>query len=571
MIFPRFQTPLARIFFAGVYISIAAAAILLSRDILEVRKQKVFYQVDLEWYGEPFWRGRKSVDIASPSDKLPVQLPGPADQWAGGEGKQITIKAPFSRKTTFTIRFLESHEVSPPTIEVWAGDAQVAQFQVEKGTGYPRIHWPREGKTSKVSFTVDKKHLKPGTILKFKTVSGSWAALQTISASGTPERWKVTCAIACWMVLALSLIAWIAAAVCRSGAGPREIGFTVLLLLFGLSGGLAAGEVLVRALNVLPKPMKTQPVRYFRLSENPVMLYEYMPNIKTGEKDEAGVTNDISTNSAGFRDKERTVQKREGTYRIIFLGDSTTAGSGVGDESAMFTTLLENDLNSRLAPRNYEALNMGVHGYQTLQEIETLRVKGLNYAPDLVITIFCHNDFQLNVDGGVYYTLLTSNLDFKFQNRTPGLFDLVIARSRLAFVVYHRLMGAIKPPTNFDEIVGDYTEKYLQGKTTVEAAMKIYSQLARERGFIAVMAILPVFDQPFDHYRHDYQHEKVKQIVDGFDNIELWDLKEDFARIDNNAANLTIDGLHMSKAGHRVMAEILFERIRKLAGNTKGQ
>ncbi|MDH5508825.1 MAG: SGNH/GDSL hydrolase family protein [Nitrospinota bacterium] len=557
MIFARFQSPFARIVFAAVYILLAFAAIFVSRDIMEKNRQKVFYQVNLEWHGQGFWNGRKAVELSSPKEMLPVQLPGPADGWAGGDNKEIRIKAPFYHKTEFTVRFLESHEAAPPFIEVWADDAKVAEFQVEKGTGYPRIHWPREGKTSKAGFIIHSRNLKKGTIITFRTVSGSWAALQTISAAAMPERWESLVAYGCCALVVLMTLVWIALKITQSALKPRQVIFAAILMAIGVLFGLATGEVTFRALDVLPKPMRTQPVRDFKLSSNPVILYEYRPGIRQGDMTPEGIENRISTNSAGFRDMERLIDKPEGTYRIIVIGDSTAAGSGVKSGEALFNRILEKQLNRPGESRSYEVINMGVHGYQTLQEVETLRATGLAYHPDLVITLFCHNDFQLNVDGNTYYNLLASNPDFKFESRTPGLRDWFLSHSRLAFVVYHRLMALIQPPTSFDEIVSEYREKYLHGKSTVEVGMESFSRMAKESGFTAVMAILPVFDRPFDKYRHEYQHDRVKKIVDKFDNIELLDLKDGFARIDNDASKFTTDGLHMNEAGHAALADIL--------------
>ncbi|MDH5637047.1 MAG: SGNH/GDSL hydrolase family protein [Nitrospinota bacterium] len=557
MIFARFQSPFARFFFAAAYIFLALAAITVSRGVIEKSRQKVFYQVDLDWHGQGFWKGRKAVELSSPKDMLPVQLPGPADGWAGGDNKEIRIKAPFQYTTEFTVRFLESHEAAPPFIEVWADDTKVAEFQVEKGTGYPRIHWPREGKTSKTSFIIQSGSLKKGTVITFRSVAGSWAALHTISAAAMPERWERLAAYGCGALVALMTLLWIALKITQSALKPRQMVFALILVAIGVLFGLVAGEVTFRALDVLPKPMRTQPVRDFKLSSNPVILYEYRPGIKQGEVTPEGLENKVSTNSAGFRDLERLTEKPEGTYRIIVIGDSTAAGSGVKLGEALFNRILEKQLNAAGESPRYEVINMGVHGYQTLQEVETLRARGLGYRPDLVITLFCHNDFQLNVDGNTYYNLLASNPDFKFKSREPGMRDWFLAHSRLAFVVYHRLMALIQPPTSFDEIVSEYREKYIHGKSTVEVGMESFSRMAEENGFTAIMAILPVFDRPFDKYRHGYQHDRVREIVEKFDNIELLDLKEGFARIDNDASKFTTDGLHMNETGHAALADIL--------------
>jgi len=546
-------------------VALALVAIFFANDIVGKLKQRAFYEVDLSQMGEAFWRGRDEVVLASPKDKIPVQLPGPSDGWAGGGEKRIVITAPFpSQNTAFTVFFLESHEVSPPYIEVWAGEKKVAGFQVAKGTGLPSIHWPREGKTSRNTFFIPGKFLAPGAQVSLRSTAGSWAALQLITARVQPPRWEYVIAATAAVLFLLLAAALAAARVAASGAGTKEIAFSSILAAMGLAAGLAMGEIALRVFDIPPRPMKPQPVRNFQLSSNPVMLYEYRPNLRHGDGDQGAPELEIATNSAGFRDKERAVEKPAGVYRVIVAGDSTTAGSGVGAEEALFTRLLEDQWNAAGKKPPLEALNMGVMGYQTLQEVETVRVNGVKYRPDLAITVFCHNDFQLFVDGSTYYNLLQSNPDFKAKGRTPGLADQLITRSRLAFVVYHRLMAAAAPPTNWDVIVNDYRDKYMGSKNLVEAGMENFSNTARANGFTAVMAILPVFDRPFDQYRHGYQHDRVREAVSKFDNVILWDLREDFAGIDNEAGKFSFDGLHMNEAGHQAMARILAERIGKL-------
>ncbi|MDH4184554.1 MAG: SGNH/GDSL hydrolase family protein, partial [Nitrospinota bacterium] len=407
------QSSRTKILVATVAVALLGCSAYLSLDIIHKRKQRAFFQADLEWHGAGFWKGRQWVEALTPSDSIPVQLPGPADEWAGGESKEIRIKAPFNFKTQFTIRFLESHESSPPMIEAWAGGAMVARFQVEKGTGYPRVHWPREGKTSRADFLVPTRDLAEGTVITIKSVAGSWAALQGVSASGKPESWEYIAAFCSGALAAIFALALGLAFVGQDRAGFRKAVFAAILALMGVTAGLVIGEVSFRVLDILPRPMNPLPANGFQLSDNPLMLFENKPNMRRGARGEDGSVEEYTTNSAGFRDVERKAEKEPGVYRIIVLGDSTTAGAGIGDTDALFTRLLESRLNQALAPARFEVLNMGVSGYQSIQEAELLRVRGMKYQPDMVIMLFCHNDFQLNVDGNTYYNLLMANPDFK--------------------------------------------------------------------------------------------------------------------------------------------------------------
>lgn len=98
------------------------------------------------------------------------------------------------------------------------------------------------------------------------------------------------------------------------------------------------------------------------------------------------------TNSAGFRDRERTIDKRPGVYRIACLGDSFTFGQGV-KVADRFTDILERRLNERLRePRQAEALNFGVCGYATWQQRKLYDAVAHRYQPDVVLVSMVNND-----------------------------------------------------------------------------------------------------------------------------------------------------------------------------------
>ena len=91
------------------------------------------------------------------------------------------------------------------------------------------------------------------------------------------------------------------------------------------------------------------------------------------------------TNSFGMMDKERTKDKPKGVYRIICLGDSTTANSD-------YARILEVLLNEGKKEK-FEVWNCGVLGYGAIQYFRGLKEKWLKYDSDMVIIGFCLNDF----------------------------------------------------------------------------------------------------------------------------------------------------------------------------------
>jgi hypothetical protein len=96
-------------------------------------------------------------------------------------------------------------------------------------------------------------------------------------------------------------------------------------------------------------------------------------------------------NSLGLRNREVTA-KKPGTLRILFVGDSLV-WSGETSSGDLYTSVLERRLNGRSVNKmHFEVINAGVPGYTTYQELEFLKIYGLDMEPDLVVLGFVFND-----------------------------------------------------------------------------------------------------------------------------------------------------------------------------------
>jgi hypothetical protein len=106
----------------------------------------------------------------------------------------------------------------------------------------------------------------------------------------------------------------------------------------------------------------------------------------------------VRINSIGMRDREHSVEKPPGVYRIAVLGDSYAEAKQVPLE-ATFWSVAERALADCPARdgRTIEILNFGVAGYGTTQELLTLEHRALRFQPDLVLLAFLTgNDVRNN-------------------------------------------------------------------------------------------------------------------------------------------------------------------------------
>ena len=337
-------------------------------------------------------------------------------------------------------------------------------------------------------------------------------------------------------------------------------------LLASMLLGLLIVEAAVRVLDVPPRPLAPLPLAMYQLSDNPVIGFEYAPGYTPSAADPPGFANEsrFPINRHGFRDHEYPTTRSPGTFRTIVLGDSTTAGIGVDALEQTYPKRLEALLNGHgHAGVRHEVLNMGVGGYHTRQETETLRVKGLQYRPDLVVVTVCVNDLSLHADGEVYDRLRRAN-PLVARGVESTAYRRLLRLSRLAFVIHYR-WNELAPMDAHDQW---YTTEILKGESTVRAGFVQLAELQRQHGFTAVVVILPAFDMPFSEYRSGDIHEKIVEATSGLQGLPVIDLTSRFAELDDNARIFAWDSVHMNAHGHDVMARILLPIVQASAGES---
>jgi len=98
-------------------------------------------------------------------------------------------------------------------------------------------------------------------------------------------------------------------------------------------------------------------------------------------------------NSRSFRTKEYSGGKPQGHYRILAIGDSFTAGSGVVPHSQHWAVLLEKHLKSTVSEK-IDVIKLGVGAVGPRFELRVWQLEGQKLEADLVILAFCiGNDF----------------------------------------------------------------------------------------------------------------------------------------------------------------------------------
>lgn len=156
----------------------------------------------------------------------------------------------------------------------------------------------------------------------------------------------------------------------------RNIRKKLGLLLFGGIFSLCLGEVALRILlAVLPPP----PGAYWQA--DPDCGYRLQP----GGPETSDPADPEYINSLGFRDRERPVEKPDGTFRVLGLGDSFVYGAVPPAQN--FLQVAENKLNAS-GTVNVDIPLLGCPGWSIENELGLLKTLGLEMQPDLVVVNF---------------------------------------------------------------------------------------------------------------------------------------------------------------------------------------
>ncbi len=321
-------------------------------------------------------------------------------------------------------------------------------------------------------------------------------------------------------------------------------------LIIGITAGLVMAELLTLALGLAPEVVPVERGRY-KLSENLILGYEPRPMTFTGETDDftqfTGASNDL-----GFRDVTHTPQKPPGITRILVLGDSIAAGVYIDDYSRIFPARLQQILDPDVT--TVEVINFGVSGYNTRQEVEILRTKGLQFQPDIVLVAYCLND-RFRVD-----RIILKGLHEAERSQSPinryGIHRYFVWSS-LYRLIRFRVMW--EDPLDFQ--LDQMDQMDFLGNDTVEDSFKDLKKIADTHGFKVMITLFPNFRQ-LDPYLYSEEHTKIRQFAEnsGFLFLDLLPGYRKYRKSSDNELNY--DFIHPNQIGHDLAAEFIAEFIK---------
>jgi len=282
----------------------------------------------------------------------------------------------------------------------------------------------------------------------------------------------------------------------------------------------------------------------------------------------------VRINSAGWRGKEFSPQKTEGTIRILGIGDSFTFGKAV-EEDDVYLVKIEQMLNGDTGPR-YEAINAGRDNMSTARELKYLKQREmLKLKPDAVVLGFTvHNDAQVkNNKNAKLLRRYERTASLPLRVSESDWFKDLAGTSRIAAVLRTGIRWAHNSQLTdfyYRTIVSNYDDGSKTWDECREALGGIYGA-CHENQTPLVVVLFPVYtkrlDETYNQYPEDFKriHDKVTKVFSGKDGVVVVDMLEDLALTGLTIRQLTVpvDG-HPNRVWHDIVAVRLYQTIRDL-------
>ena len=247
-------------------------------------------------------------------------------------------------------------------------------------------------------------------------------------------------------------------------------------------------------------------------------------------------------NSHGLRGPEFNIEKPDDVYRIIAVGGSTTFGSGVEDNFS-WPALLGESLNELEPSKKIEVINAGVSAATSLQNMNHINQKLINFNPDLIILYEGANDVSCMLP---FFHNQNTKWDEDFMLRSCGNYELDKYPELLAD--RFSTMCTIGVEKNFDVIIILQPNVELKSKILTNQELESY------------------FDRPQNRIvLEDYELMKEYTLL----NTKDCNSVNDFTGIfDDYDIQLYYDYLHVGNLGNQIISEhirdltlpVLFEK-----------
>jgi lysophospholipase L1-like esterase len=266
----------------------------------------------------------------------------------------------------------------------------------------------------------------------------------------------------------------------------------------------------------------------------------------------------ITINGQGFRYPVDLVAKQRNQFRIMAFGDSTTQGWGM-DDNQHYSALLEKMLNSSACGREqFQVVSAGVNAYPNSLVEEKLKevIDDPTFQPDVVIRAYSFNTNFENLPKlqGEARKQFLRRVEFKSIVRRSALYNFFI-EDLFREIAYYKLRHVLMQGSlSTVEGNGDLDV------TSFNASLQESLQLAQQHHAQLVLLVLAGDGLVKDSDMHPFQRAMLDFAA--ANNIPAVNMIDVLRHEDQN--KMYMDPAHPTLAGHKIIAEQLYQVIRQL-------
>jgi len=285
-------------------------------------------------------------------------------------------------------------------------------------------------------------------------------------------------------------------------------------------------------------------------------------------------------NEFGSFDRAKiTKEKDRNKYRVVVLGDSFTAGNGVGREEDKYVNQLakilkEGDFFKKLGYSEIEILPFGGAGINSVQELVVLKEMAINYNPDLIILQYCDNDVgpmlspldynkeQFYISSKTKFLLLGNRIVPSLPYLSKNINWFLLKNSAFFRFVSYKL--------NIILVNSKNGILYASTKPSFDAVTEM-NKIAKENGakFLIMNFVPAELDQNYCEYVKGFGgkklHEALRQLAQelGVPFYNMCDYVENIQRI-KSRIEPEIYSMHYNEEGYRIAAGVLAKAVEEI-------
>lgn len=252
----------------------------------------------------------------------------------------------------------------------------------------------------------------------------------------------------------------------------------------------------------------------------------------------------VKLNRYNYRDRDFSLIKPEGVFRIYSLGDSFTFGWYINDASLSYPKMLEKKLQEKFGKEKIEIINASRHGFSFAEDIERLKNDGVLFNPDLITVEITPFDL-VNI-----------------KNVKPYISNKVIQNLYL----YKISLGKIEEMRIAKNTKKTMDLVFQDASGEMEGIKKLFQSYKNLTDFIGAKPLIILFPEynpsdPDGEYQLASYHYKIKQLAEN-NGIEIIDLQESLGKYSNKKELiLNPTDPHPSILAHNIAADFLFKKI----------